>query len=558
MTQYNGSHEVMGPHTPGRIDDAGTLQMAGGGHTHVEADITDLQSYSLAGHTHVEVDITDLGNYSVVGHTHTEGDITDLDAYLPRDGSEIMTGSLELQVTGAASRLHLYAMSSNTVDIMMGVGAATALGSITMNTGTNDISMYRYYSGDWHVTQTWLRSTGQSIFPSGLSLTGPSSNIQLGGNYISYGGTDAGFTLNSSNHATFSGNLGCVEITASDDVNCLNVVATGNLDCVEVTATDDVNCVNVVASGNVNCVEITATDDVNCVNVIASVDVSCVDLDVTDIRLANDIMFVDGGKAYFGGTSSEADGLGAWWSGSHFYMKNFLADSDIYLQGIDGAAELDLLHFDVSANTLLSEVKTVRFGWDGSIALTGASYIQMDSLDSDVAYYLKSGNDYWGMIMDVSGGEADDTFTWNYNGSNIMTLTPAGNINSIGSAIRFGWNGTDQTAGVNYVQIDSSDNDVSYYLKSGAVLWGMTLDVTDNRLSWAYGGTERMYLTAAGSLDIDANFTAVDMTASGDIQCGSSSVYKSGDGSSGVDGTISTGAVAVVKDGIITSITPPP
>ncbi len=29
-------------------------------HTHVEADITDLQSYSLVGHTHVEVDITDL------------------------------------------------------------------------------------------------------------------------------------------------------------------------------------------------------------------------------------------------------------------------------------------------------------------------------------------------------------------------------------------------------------------------------------------------------------------------------------------------------------------
>ena len=29
-------------------------------HTHVEADITDLQNYSLVGHTHVEADITDL------------------------------------------------------------------------------------------------------------------------------------------------------------------------------------------------------------------------------------------------------------------------------------------------------------------------------------------------------------------------------------------------------------------------------------------------------------------------------------------------------------------
>ena len=51
-------------------------------HSHVEADITDLQNYSLVGHTHVEADITDLQNYSLVGHTHVEADITDLQSYL--------------------------------------------------------------------------------------------------------------------------------------------------------------------------------------------------------------------------------------------------------------------------------------------------------------------------------------------------------------------------------------------------------------------------------------------------------------------------------------------
>ena len=51
-------------------------------HTHVEADITDLQNYSLVGHQHVEADITDLQNYSLVGHTHVEADILDLQPYL--------------------------------------------------------------------------------------------------------------------------------------------------------------------------------------------------------------------------------------------------------------------------------------------------------------------------------------------------------------------------------------------------------------------------------------------------------------------------------------------
>lgn len=44
-------------------------------------------------------------------------------------------------------------------------------------------------------------------FSSTLTLTGAAANIALGSNFISNGGTDAGFSLDASNNATFSGNL---------------------------------------------------------------------------------------------------------------------------------------------------------------------------------------------------------------------------------------------------------------------------------------------------------------------------------------------------------------
>lgn len=42
---------------------------------------------------------------------------------------------------------------------------------------------------------------------NGITLNGTTANIALGSNYISNGGTDAGLSLDSSNNATFSGNL---------------------------------------------------------------------------------------------------------------------------------------------------------------------------------------------------------------------------------------------------------------------------------------------------------------------------------------------------------------
>ncbi len=63
-------------HIPNKkyVDDAIT---AGAPHTHLEADITDLQAYASIAHTHLEADITDLQAYAPVAHTHLEADITD-------------------------------------------------------------------------------------------------------------------------------------------------------------------------------------------------------------------------------------------------------------------------------------------------------------------------------------------------------------------------------------------------------------------------------------------------------------------------------------------------
>ncbi len=79
------------------------------------------------------------------------------------------------------------------------------------------------------ISSTWWNNTGPDIASNGLSncvtkdgqstttavipfaagiyLTGTASNIRLGSNFISNGGTDAGMSLDASNNATFSGSL---------------------------------------------------------------------------------------------------------------------------------------------------------------------------------------------------------------------------------------------------------------------------------------------------------------------------------------------------------------
>jgi len=86
-------------------------------HTHVEADITDLQNYSLVGHTHVEADITDLQNYSLVGHTHVEADITDLQAYLLDITGESIDDLSDVDTTGISTGDHLTFNGTNWVPV---------------------------------------------------------------------------------------------------------------------------------------------------------------------------------------------------------------------------------------------------------------------------------------------------------------------------------------------------------------------------------------------------------------------------------------------------------
>jgi hypothetical protein len=92
------------------------------GHTHVEAEIADLDKYtqnevdvlllnkSDVGHTHVEADIIDLDKYSTtqvqaflalkadISHTHVEAEITDLDKYTQDEVDTLLLGKL---TTGA-------------------------------------------------------------------------------------------------------------------------------------------------------------------------------------------------------------------------------------------------------------------------------------------------------------------------------------------------------------------------------------------------------------------------------------------------------------------------
>ncbi len=70
----------------GLSDTPGVYTGAGSQFVRVNAGATALEfvnisSGDLPSHTHVEADITDLQNYSLVGHTHVEADITDLQAY---------------------------------------------------------------------------------------------------------------------------------------------------------------------------------------------------------------------------------------------------------------------------------------------------------------------------------------------------------------------------------------------------------------------------------------------------------------------------------------------
>ncbi len=141
------------------------------GHTHVEADITDLQAYllnitgedftdlsdtpanysgsgamfvrvsigeselefvdltsgDLPSHTHVEADIMDLQNYSLDGHTHVEADITDLQAYLLNITSESIEDLSDVIFTTLVAGEFLRFNGTNWVNVSLTLSDLPAL-----------------------------------------------------------------------------------------------------------------------------------------------------------------------------------------------------------------------------------------------------------------------------------------------------------------------------------------------------------------------------------------------------------------------------------------------
>ena len=99
-------------------------------------------------------------------------------------------------VASAANRWNIYAdgTANNAFSGNVRIGSTTAPTVALDVTGAALIS-------------TTLGVTGAVTASAGLVLSGTASNITLGSNFISNGGTDAGLSLNSSNNATLSGTL---------------------------------------------------------------------------------------------------------------------------------------------------------------------------------------------------------------------------------------------------------------------------------------------------------------------------------------------------------------
>ena len=95
---------------------------------------------SALGHTHVEADITDLGNYAVVGHTHVEADITDLQAYLLGITGEPLSDLSDVTITAiAAGELLKWNGSAWVNNTLLEAGIAGLTAANTFS-GTNTFS----------------------------------------------------------------------------------------------------------------------------------------------------------------------------------------------------------------------------------------------------------------------------------------------------------------------------------------------------------------------------------------------------------------------------------
>ena len=130
---------------------------------------------------------------STVFNAFTADIATGLSTAICKDGQTTTTASIPFVVgiavtTGITTPSTTFALVNTTATTVNFAGAA----SVAINAG--------HASG----TTTWL---GAFTLSSTFTLSGTAANIALGSNFISYGGTDAGFSLDASNNATFSANV---------------------------------------------------------------------------------------------------------------------------------------------------------------------------------------------------------------------------------------------------------------------------------------------------------------------------------------------------------------
>ena len=196
---------------PGMTGRAWRVQVKGAGYTIVAGDNMSVLQFSGA-YTASYTAAATLGN----GHLtviHASGGAVTIDP----DGAELVNGAATLVVPQGSVALVLCDGT--------GLVVSTQFSSITANrvpyaTATNVLgsSANLTFDGTTLTTHTATVSTGlltasgglsatTGVFSSTVTLSGTAANMATGANFISYAGTDEGFSLDSGNNATLSGNL---------------------------------------------------------------------------------------------------------------------------------------------------------------------------------------------------------------------------------------------------------------------------------------------------------------------------------------------------------------
>src|SRR3990167_5834733 len=196
---------------PGMTGRAWRVQVKGAGYTIVAGDNMSVLQFSGA-YTASYTAAATLGN----GHLtiiHASGGAVTIDP----DGAELVNGAATLVVPQGSVALVLCDGT--------GLVVSTQFSSITANrvpyaTATNVLgsSANLTFDGTTLTTHTATVSTGlltasgglsatTGVFSSTVTLSGTAANMATGANFISYAGTDEGFSLDSGNNATLSGDL---------------------------------------------------------------------------------------------------------------------------------------------------------------------------------------------------------------------------------------------------------------------------------------------------------------------------------------------------------------